>query len=329
VLEYLSAQKTAGTLTYTLVPVQPDGRVQPKAVAAALTERTCLVTLMHSNNETGAIQPVAEAVAACRARLAPPPPDGGSPVAGLVSSPLSPLRLLSRLLFHCDAAQSCGKVSVDVAILGVDYLTVVGHKLGAPKGVAALFVRSGCPLFRMLHGGGQEGGLRAGTECVPLIVGLGEACRIAAAEAAATRAHMACLRDTLQRRLVDELGGEDGRGVRVHGPSDDAQRLPNTLSLALRRVCAAKLILAMGEEVACSAGSACHASDSGEHVALSPVLQAMGVPAEWAMGTLRLSVGRHTTLEEVQRAADVIVGLAPRFRSTMMNSLRNALWRLV
>lgn len=288
VLAYLHAQAARGVLCYSLVPVQADGTVLASAVVEAVTPDTCLVTLMHSNNEIGALQPVAEVASLLRS-----------------SAP--------RVLLHTDAAQSCGKVRVDVQALGVDYATVVGHKLGAPKGVAALYVRAGAPLGRMLHGGGQEGGYRAGTENVLHIVALGAACSLAEAEADALHAHMTRLRDTLQTRLVSLLGGEDGADVRVHGPSEPHRRLPNTLSIGLRGVCAAKLLHALRDQVAASAGAACH-SESAQ-ATVSAVLKAMGVAMEYAVGTLRLSVGRHTTEEEVERAVEAIVREAARQRA--------------
>ena len=310
VLAYLAAQAAAGVLSYTLARCGADGCVETSAVLEALRPETCLVSLMHSNNETGAMQPVA-AVAAALREVAP------------------------AVLLHTDAAQSAGKVPLDVSALGVHYLTLVGHKFGAPKGVAALYCRAGAPLSRLLHGGGQERGQRGGTEAVPLLVALGAAAELARREGEATAEHMGVLRDRLQARLCEALGGEDGRGVRVHGPSDASRRLPNTLSIGLRRVCAAKLLAAISDQVAASAGSACHStevgadSSSSSNVIISPVLTAMGVPLEYAMGTLRLSVGRHTTCAEVDAAADSIAAIAPRFVQSWSNSVKNVLWRLI
>jgi len=306
VLEYLAAQAAAGALSYSLAPCDGEGVVACDSVLQLLRPETCLVTLMHAQNETGALQPVSE-LAAALATAAP------------------------AVALHCDAAQSCGKVPVDVQALGVTYLTLVGHKFGAPKGVAALFARPGAPLGRLLHGGGQERGARGGTECVPLIVALGAAAELARREGEATRMHMEVLRDRLQARLLEALGGEDGRGVRVNGPSDAARRLPNTLSLGLRRVCAAKLVLALGDVVALSAGAACHEAADGKEgePVISPTLQAMGVPLEYAMGTLRLSVGRHTSCAEVDSAAEALAAMAPRFVNSWTNRIKDGLWRLI
>ena len=158
------------------------------------------------------------------------------------------------ILTHCDAAQSAGKVAVKVNALGVDLLTLVAHKFGGPKGVAALYVRSGTALQPLLRGGGQEGGRRAGTESVLHIVGMGAAAQLAEAEAGATAAHMAALRGRLQAGLEDELGGPDGLGVRVHGPADAARRLPNTLSIGLRGISASALLQACAARAPCAGG---------------------------------------------------------------------------
>ena len=296
VLQYLSAQAAAGALTYTAVAPEADGGVRADALAAALTARTCLLTLMHSNNETGALQPVRAAAAAAAAR---------------------------GVRTHTDAAQSCGKVAVDVRALGVDYATVVGHKFGAPKGVAALYARRGAPLSRLLQGGGQERGMRPGTESVLLVAGLGAAAALARAELPAAAAHAAALRDALQATLQRELGGADGSGVRVHAAEAPEGRLPNTLSIAVRGLRAATLLDELRDEVAASAGAACHTpSDDddkggGQGAAAPPprvsaVLRAMGVADELAVGTMRLSVGRHTTRRDVDRAAAAVVAAARR-----------------
>jgi cysteine desulfurase len=296
VLQYLSAQAAAGALSYTAVPPAPDGGVRADDLAAAITDRTCLLTLMHSNNETGALQPVREAAAAAAAR---------------------------GVRTHTDAAQSCGKVSVDVRALGVDYATVVGHKFGAPKGVAALYARRGAPLARLLQGGGQERGMRPGTESVLLVVGLGAAAALAREELPAAQAHCAALRDALQEALQRELGGADGSGVRVHAAAAPCGRLPNTLSIAVRGLRASTLLDELRDVVAASAGAACHAPEDGAAAApagaaaappprISGVLRAMGVPDDYAVGTLRLSVGRHTTRRDVERAAQAVVAAARR-----------------
>jgi cysteine desulfurase len=180
--------------------------------------------------------------------------------------------------------------------------------------VAALYARAGAPLPRLLHGGGQEGGRRAGTENVLHIVGLGAAAALAAAEAPRLAAHMASQRDALQAALVARLGGADVAGVRVHCCDSAAvERLPNTLSIGIAGIAAAALLAELREEVAASAGAACHAASADACV--SHVLRAMAVPTPLAIGTLRLSVGRHTTAEDVARGADAIVRVALAHRA--------------
>ncbi len=275
IVECVNALQKSGRLSVTTVACDAEGRVSPDAVAAAVTPQTVLVSVMHSNNEVGSIQPIGEIARAVRA-----------------VRPSIPI--------HTDAAQSVGKVALDVRRLGVQLMTVVGHKFGAPKGVAALYVARGTELPRLLHGGGQESGRRAGTECVLLLSALGEAARIASRELGDLRAHMAATRARLAERLVSEL--PDG-STRIHGPADEAHRLPNTLSIGIRGVSAPALLERLSERLAASAGAACHTGAAS----MSPVLCAMGVPAEFAMGTLRLSSGRHTSMEEVEAAADLII----------------------
>jgi cysteine desulfurase len=206
-------------------------------------------------------------------------------------------RLRARgILFHTDAAQSVGKVPTKVDELGVDLLTVAGHKLYAPKGIGALYVRAGTPLRRVQHGAGQERGLRAGTENVPYIVGLGEACRLAAADLPGRMAHMQGLRDRLHRGLEAALPPGT---TRLNGHAE--HRLPNTLNIGFRGIDATRLLDAIQEEVAASAGAACHSA--GED---SSVLGAMRVPAEYRNGTVRLSTGLFLTEAEVDRAVAVL-----------------------
>lgn len=244
-----------------------DGRVDPAAVAACLTNETVLVTIMHANNETGVIQPLGEIAAAARAR-------------GVV--------------FHTDAAQSVGKLPVRVDDLGVDLLTVAGHKLYAPKGVGALYIRRGTPFGRFVHGAGHEAGRRAGTESTAQIVGLGAACALAERESGDRVTHMRAMRDRLAAALLSKLPN-----LVVHGAR--AERLPNTLSAAVPGVDANRLISRL-EGVALAAGAACHAGKSEP----SSVLRAMGVGDELAVCTLRLTVGRPTTAEEIDEAAEAI-----------------------
>jgi len=241
-----------------------------------------LVTVMHSNNEVGSVQDLGAISAACKAAQ-------------------------PAVLVHTDAAQSVGKLPVSVDSLGVDMLTLVGHKFGAPKGVAALYVRNGArKLPNFLHGGGQEAGRRAGTECVVLVVALGRAAEIAISEGAELAAHMRATRDSLESLLAAGLR-EAGLGeVRRNGPLREEHRLPNTLSLGIRGVRASELLVALSEDVAASAGAACHA----DATSISAVLRAMEVPHDYAVGTLRLSTGRHTSFDEVERAAALIIAQA-------------------
>lgn len=248
----------------TFVGVDRYGMVDPEEMLAAFRPDTILVSLMHSNNEVGTLQPVKTIAQAARDR---------------------------GILVHTDAAQSVGKVPVDVVALGVDLLTVAGHKLYAPKGVGALYVRRGTPMQRILYGAGQERGLRPGTENVLEIVGLGMAAALAMEELPEERIRMQALRDRLERRLTASFPD-----ARVNGHPD--QRLPNTLSISFPGTTADALLNAM-PEVAASAGAACHS----DQVRVSHVLEAMGVPMDAAKGTVRLSVGRFTREEEIDHAA--------------------------
>jgi cysteine desulfurase len=236
-----------------------------------------LITIMHANNETGVLQPIEEI---------------GESVA-----PLGPI-------LHTDAAQSVGKIDCRVNRLGVDALTIAGHKLYGPTGVGALYLRSGTPCKRYLHGAGHETGRRAGTENVAQIVGLGRACELAAQEGAAREQHLAQLRDRLEVKL--RAGMSD---LVVHGAA--APRLPNTLYVAIPRTSAIELLDAI-PEIAAAAGSAC---DAGKpHV--SDTLRAMGVEESIALATLRLTVGRNTTADEIERASNLLVEAAQRLRGS-------------
>jgi cysteine desulfurase len=257
----------------TVLGVDGHGRLDPAALAAALTDRTVLVSVMHANNETGTVQPIVEL-----ARIAH---EAGA-------------------LFHTDAAQTVGKIPVDVAALGVDLLTVVGHKMYAPKGIAALYVEDGVPLEPIVGGGGQEDGLRAGTENVALAVSLGAAADLAAAALVHGEAdRLTVLRDRLHDGLTAALPG------RVHLNGHPDHRLPQTLNVS---VTGGDALLAAVPEIAASTGSACHSG----RTAPSAVLTAMGVPPERALAALRLSLGRWTTAEDVDRAAALIASAAER-----------------
>lgn len=247
----------------TRVPVDARGVVSPDEVAAAFSRDTALVSVMLANNETGAIQPVAEIALRARER--------GIPV-------------------HCDAAQAVGKIPVDVRTLGVDFLTVAGHKLYAPKGVGALYVAPRRTLPPFLHGGGQERGLRSGTENVSHIVALGAACALASAD---------LVEEAARQRGLGEvfLAGLDGLGAdyRLHGAG--APRLPQTAFVGFRGLRAVDILSGLiGYDVGASGGAACH----GAETTLSHVLEAMGADPAYAGGTLRFSWGRPTTREDVE-----------------------------
>jgi cysteine desulfurase len=274
VLEVVLALEIEGHIALTIVGVDRFGRVDPGTVAAALRDDTVLVSLMLANNEVGTMQPVREVAALCRER-------------GVAT--------------HTDAAQAVGKVPVNVTDLGVDLLSVAGHKLYAPKGVGALFVREGVEVMPQIRGAGHERGRRAGTENVLLAVGLGTACELAQHEVAEEQERLAVLRGRLASSL--RAGCED---LVEHGHPDD--RLPNTLSVAIPGRDANGLVGDLAEDLAASAGSACH---SGATM-ISYVLQAMGVEPALARATVRLSVGRFTTEEEIDRAAGLILGAIRR-----------------
>ncbi len=260
----------------TRVPVDETGRVSPAEVAKALSPETVLVSIMHANNEVGTIEPVAEIARLARER---------------------------GIFVHTDAAQSVGKIPVDVGALGVDFLSLAGHKLYAPKGVGALYVRSGVEVPRFVHGASHESGRRAGTENVLEIVGLGEACEIAARDLESNRRHFAAMRDRLWAGLSREIAD-----LRRNGSSEGG--LPNTLSVGIGGVEASTLLAEIGDELAASAGAACHAAG----VELSTVLEAMRVPMRYAMGTVRFSVGRGTTEGEVDEAVQIVAEAVRRLR---------------
>lgn len=248
----------------TVLPVGPDGRVDPDGLRRAIRPDTVLISVMHAQNETGTLQPVAEIGSIAREH---------------------------GILFHVDAAQSVGKIPVDVEELRCDLLTVAGHKLYAPKGVGALYIRSGVKLHPLIHGASYEGGRRAGTANVPYAVALGKACELAGEKLATGEAER-------QRRLRDRLHAALAELLPVRLNGHETERLPNTLNIAIPDVVGNDLLAAV-PEVAASTGSACHAGVSKP----SETLLAMGVAPDLALGVLRLSVGRYTTAEEVDFAA--------------------------
>ncbi len=262
----------------TYLPVDHEGLVSPKAVADALTDRTVLVSVIHASNEVGTIQPLRE-------------------IADLVHQ--------RGALLHSDAVQTFGQLPVTVDALGVDLLTVSAHKIYGPKGAGALYVRGGAAIEPLLHGGGQERGRRSGTENVAAIAGFGEAVRLLLPERAAESARLSALRDFLLFSLRAALPG-----VVLNGP-EGAGRLPNNLNLSLPGLDAETLLLALDRAgVSASSGSAC-ASGSIEP---SHVLTAMGLPDDRIKSALRLTLGRGTTQEQLERVVEILAGIVGRLR---------------
>jgi len=256
--------ETLGTKV-TVLPVDRFGMVDPDDVRKAITPRTILITVMHANNEVGTIEPIPEIGRIAR--------EAGIP-------------------FHTDAAQTVGKIPARVGDLGVDLLSVAGHKVYAPKGIGALYIRTGTRIDSFVHGAGHERGRRAGTESALLAVGLGAAC-----EGASRWVGMEGVRD-LRDRFWEGLKGVFGERLTLNGHPED--RLPNTLNVNFVGLVGSE-VLAVLPGVAASTGSACHAGS----VTLSPVLSAMGVPPGEGMGAVRFSLGRTTTWEELEE----VIGL--------------------
>jgi cysteine desulfurase len=248
----------------TYLPVDGTGRLDPDDLRKAITPRTVLATIMHANNEVGTIQPIEDC-----ARIAH---EHG-------------------VLFHTDAAQSIGKIATGVNELCIDLLSIAGHKVYAPKGIGALFVRRGVSIEPLIHGAGHESGRRAGTESAVLAVALGKACELARDLAPMDRVH--ALRDRFWQGLQQRFGD----GVVLNGHS--THRLPNTLNVSFVGRIGAE-ILARLDGVAASTGSACHSG----RIELSPVLQAMGTAPRVGMGAIRFSLGRATTREEIDAALE-------------------------
>ena len=252
----------------TYLPVDTYGRVDPAAVEAAIDEQTTLITIMHANNETGTLQPITE---------------------------IAQIAHRHGALMHTDAAQSVGKIPVRVDDLGVDLLTMAGHKVYAPKGIGALYIRRGLQLESVIYGGGQESGRRAGTENVAYMVALGTACVLAQEQLASSMPRIQRLRDQLQQALEESLPGK----VSLNG--HPTRRLPNTLNVSVAGVLGEE-VLAATPEIASSTGSACHEGSTEP----SGVLMAMGFTRERALGALRLTLGRWSTEADMVRAASLL-----------------------
>ena len=251
----------------TYLPVDKFGVVNPDDVKKAILPQTILITIMHANNETGSIQPIEQIAKIAKGK---------------------------NILFHTDAAQSVGKIPVGVDVLGVDLLSVAGHKLHAPKGVGVLFVRKGTLLSQFTHGGNQEKRIRPGTENLSGIAGLGKACEMSEKNMAKNLHHMKEMRDILYQGLKATVND-----LRLNGHPET--RLPNTLSLSFKGLDANTLLAEVKDYVAASAGAACHSGT----VELSSVLKAMNVSLIWGKGTVRFSVGRMTTKDDIEKVVDI------------------------
>jgi cysteine desulfurase len=252
----------------TYLPVDGSGRVNTKELEAAIGDKTVLISIMHANNETGTLQPITEIAKIARKH---------------------------EVLFHTDAAQTVGKIRVLVEELGVDLLTVAGHKLYAPKGIGVLYSRHDLNLEPVIYGGGQESGHRAGTESVANIVALGTASLLAQEYLSESQVRQYSMRDELEK-LIEELIHED---VQLNGHI--TERLPNTLNISVDGVVGEE-VLAATPEIASSTGSACHEGSTDP----SPVLIAMGLSRERALGAMRLTLGRWSTEQEIEKAARLL-----------------------
>jgi cysteine desulfurase len=257
------------------LPVDEFGRVDPEILRKAITSETILITIMHANNEVGTIQPIEE---------------------------IGEIARKQQVIFHTDAAQSVGKIAVDVNQMKVDLLSIAGHKLYAPKGIGALFVRKGVIIEKMIHGADHEMNQRAGTENILEISGLGKACEIALRDLEKNALHMISMRDSLHKSIA-----ESNVDIKLNGHPE--YRLPNTLSLGFRGI-EANTLLSELTGIAASAGAACHT----ENIEISSVLRAMHVPEEFAMGTIRFSTGKYTSRNEIQNAVDEIKFVVNRQR---------------
>lgn len=259
----------------TYIPVDENGLVDPAKILDAITPSTILISVMHANNEVGTIEPIKE---------------------------IAKIAHEHDIIVHSDCAQSVGKIPVNVDELNVDLLSIAGHKVYAPKGIGALYIRSGIKLEKYAHGADHEMNRRAGTENVIEIAGLGRACELVSNNLEKYNKHMLKIRDKFETGLKEQFPD-----IRIN--SEGVDRLPNTSSVSFRNL-EANTILSEMTDVAASAGAACH-SDT---VDVSPVLEAMKVPLEYAMGTIRFSFGRSSTIEEVEYALDSITSVISRLK---------------
>lgn len=281
VLNVCNALERLHGFRVTYLPVDEQGRVSLADVEAAITDQTVLITIMHANNETGTLQPIQE---------------------------IAEIAHRHNVLVHTDASQSVGKIATDVETLGVDMLTVAGHKLYAPKGIGALYARTELKLEPTIYGGRQEQGRRGGTENTAYIVGLGVACQLALEQLEVSQSHLRLLRDLLQHQLERYLPNI------VHLNGHVTERLPNTLNISIDGV-KSEEVLATTPELASSTGSACHEGSTEP----SPVLTAMGLSRECALSALRLTLGRWSTADEIERASVLLAKSVDALRQKRYN----------
>ncbi|MFZ0335891.1 MAG: cysteine desulfurase family protein, partial [Candidatus Acidiferrales bacterium] len=277
VLNTVEALEKQG-IEVTWLPISSDGVIDPEDVRRALRPETILITVMHANNELGTIQPIAE---------------------------IGRIAFEANVYFHCDAVQSAGKTPIDVNEMKVDFLALSAHKFYGPKGVGALYVRENTPLEPMLFGGTHERDRRPGTENVAGIVGMGKAAELARAHLANEPARLAALRDRLEEGILDAVGD-------AHVNGDIARRVTNTANFTFAHAEGESLVIALDlQGVQCSTGAAC----SSGAILPSHVLRAIGLPRDDAKSTVRFSLGRFSTREEVDYALEVIPGVVERLRA--------------
>jgi cysteine desulfurase len=261
----------------TYLPVDEFGWIDPDNVKKAITSKTILISIMHANNEVGTIQPIEE---------------------------IGEIAQKYKVFFHTDAAQSAGKIEVDVSRIKVDLLSIAGHKLYAPKGIGALYIRKGVTLEKLIHGADHEMNQRAGTENILGISGLGKACEIAKHNLEKNRIHVLSMRNLLYTGISEIFPG-----VKLNG--HPKKRLPNTLSVSFEGV-EAKTLLSELPGIAASSGAACHT----DRMDISSVLRAMKVEEGYAKGTIRFSTGKYTTFLEIQQAVNEIKAAVKRLKGT-------------
>ncbi|MDX9694445.1 MAG: cysteine desulfurase family protein [Bacteroidales bacterium] len=263
----------------SFIPVDEFGIIDLKKLEESITSKTILITVMHANNEIGTIQPISEIAKIARNH---------------------------NIVFHTDAAQSVGKYKTDVQQLGVDMISVAGHKLYAPKGIGVLYIRDGIILEKLIHGADHEQNKRAGTENVLEIVGLGKACEIAKRDLTKNTNHLKQMRDLLHTNLLNKIPE-----IKLNGHPE--LRLPNTLNISFPGIEANTLLSQLElKGIAASAGAACHTGS----VMVSRVLQAINLNTKFAMGTIRFSVGKYSTEEEITRASEIIIEVAKKLKTT-------------